>query len=61
VRLQEEIQATVALTSELGRPSLGEVILMRSHLDLRRQDRLDWLANIFDTPYLALKTQETRR
>lgn len=56
---QEAIQAMVAIADELGRPSLGDAMLMMSYLGVRRQDWLAWPANIFDTPYLAWTTQKT--
>lgn len=53
------IQAMVAIADELGRPSLGDAILMMSYLGVRRQDWLAWPGNIFDSPYLAWATEKT--
>ena len=49
----------VEIADEVGRPSLGDAIVMMAWLGVRRQDWLQWPANIFDTPYLAWDTEKT--
>ena len=53
------ICATVAIADELGRPSLGDALLLMSWLGTRRQDWLAWPATIFDSPYLSWKSEKT--
>lgn len=56
---REAIHAMIEIADELGRPSLGDAILLMSWLGARRQDWLAWPANIFDSPYLAWTTEKT--
>lgn len=56
---REAIRAMVTIADEVGRPSLGDAILLMSWLGTRRQDWLAWPANMFDSPYLAWTTEKT--
>jgi integrase len=55
----EAVIKMVEIADEVGRPSLGDAIVMMAWLGVRRQDWLQWPANIFDTPYLAWDTEKT--
>lgn len=56
---REAIYAMVAVADELGRPSLGDALLLMSWLGTRRQDWLAFPVSIFDGPYLSWKSEKT--
>jgi len=56
---RQAIQMMVALSDEMGRPSMADAIVTMAWLGTRRQDWLAWPPCTFDTPYLAWETKKT--
>jgi len=55
----EAVTKMVEIADEVGRPSLGDAIVIMAWLGVRRQDWTSWPAHAFSTPYLAWDTEKT--
>lgn len=53
------VQAFVELADEQGQQSIGDALVMMSWLGVRRQDWLEWPADVFDKPLLAFAQEKT--
>jgi hypothetical protein len=53
------VQAFVELADDEGQPSIGDAMVMMSWLGVRRQDWLDWPADVFDRDLVAFKQEKT--
>jgi hypothetical protein len=53
------VRAFVELADDDGQPSIGDAIVMMSWLGVRRQDWLEWPADVFDRDLVAFKQEKT--
>lgn len=53
------VQAFVELADEQGQQSIGDALVMMSWLGVRRQDWLEWPADVFDKPLIAFAQEKT--
>jgi hypothetical protein len=53
------VRAFVELADDEGQPSIGDAIVMMSWLGVRRQDWLEWPADVFDRDLVAFKQEKT--
>lgn len=53
------VQAFIELADQQGQHSIGDALVMMSWLGVRRQDWLEWPADVFDRPLLAFAQNKT--